>query len=125
MRPLRPIAGLLLALPLASTAAGLTAVDWNAQGRWHTTLTAAPKRPAEACTALKQGERVRWHWTAAAPLAFNIHYHLGKEVVMPVQADASAGEGTLEVLLTQTYCWMWRGTADAQPIQLTLERLTP
>jgi hypothetical protein len=28
---------------------------------------------------------VRWNFTAAAPVDFNIHYHVGKEAVFPVK----------------------------------------
>lgn len=116
------LAGLLAALPLAAQAE-LVPVAWDAQGRWEAALDIAPKKFAEACTALKKGERIRWRWQAAQPLKFNVHYHEGKAVRMPVQTQAPSGEGTLEVTLDQDYCWMWSGAAAADRIAVTLERL--
>ncbi len=122
VRRLGAVALLLVALPLAAQAE-LVPVAWDAQGRWQAALAIAPKQFAEACTALKQGERIRWRWQAAQPLKFNIHYHEGKAVRMPVQTQAAAGEGTLEVTLDQDYCWMWSGATAADRIAVTLERL--
>ncbi len=113
-----------LSLGLAAAAqAELVPVQWDAQGRWEVALAIAPKKFAEACTALKQGERIRWRWQAAQALKFNIHYHEGKAVRTPVQTEAPSGEGTLEVALTQDYCWMWSGAAGTDRIAVTLERL--
>lgn len=116
------LAGLFALLPLAAQAE-LVPVAWDAQGRWEAALDIAPKKFAEACTALKKGERIRWRWQAATPLKFNVHYHEGQLVRMPVQTQAPSGEGTLEVTLDQDYCWMWSGATAADRIAVTLERL--
>jgi hypothetical protein len=41
-------------------------------------------------------------------LDFNVHYHMGKEVVFPskLAAVASASD-TLDAKIEQDYCWMW------------------
>ncbi len=119
----RGVAALLLAVLPLSARAELVPVTWDAQGRWEAALPIAPKKFAEACTALKRGERIRWRWTSAAALKFNVHYHVGKQVEMPVRSEAAAGEGVLEVPLDQDYCWMWSGAAGADRIAVTLERL--
>ena len=119
----RPAAALLLALLPLAAQAELVPIAWNAQGRWEAALAIAPKKLAEACTALKQGERIRWRWQAAQPLKFNIHYHEGKAVRMPVQTEAASGDGTLAVAADQDYCWMWSGASGTDRIAVTLERL--
>lgn len=116
------LAGLLAVLPFAAHAE-LVPVAWDAQGRWEAALEIAPKKFAEACTALKKGERIRWRWQAARPLKFNIHYHEGKAVRMPVRSETASGEATLEVPLDQDYCWMWSGATAPDRIAVTLERL--
>ncbi|HSV71391.1 MAG TPA: hypothetical protein VLI72_14885 [Methylibium sp.] len=119
----RHAAALLTALLPLAVQAELVPIAWDAQGRWEAGLAIAPKKFAEACTALKQGERIRWRWQATQPLKFNIHYHEGKAVRVPVQTEAPSGEGTLEVTLTQDYCWMWSGATGTDRITVTLERL--
>jgi len=118
----RAAALLLAALPIAAQA-GLVPVTWDAQGRWEADLPIAPKQFSEACTPLKQGERIRWRWQAAQPLKFNLHYHEGKAVRMPVRSEAASGEATFEAPLDQDYCWMWSDATAPGRIGVTLERL--
>ena len=111
-------------LPGAGPAANHIAdITWSADGRFvHKTQVAAGKF-VEVCGKLAAGDSVRWSFEAGAPLDFNIHYHVGKEVVFPVKLpQARAGRDTLKVEVPQDYCWMWtnKGTVPAgMTVELT------
>lgn len=75
----------------------------------------------EVCVKLALGEGVRWSFTTDAPVDFNIHYHGGKEAVVPVkQPQVSTGRDTLNVTVAQDYCWMWTNKGSA-PVSLTVD----
>ncbi|MCZ8255493.1 MAG: hypothetical protein ACK520_14280 [Inhella sp.] len=96
-------------------------VAWSSDGRFtHKTQIAAGKF-VEACGKLAVGESVRWNFATAAPVDFNIHYHVGKEAVFPAkQAQVSSGRDTLNVTVAQDYCWMWTNKGSA-PVSLTVD----
>ena len=96
-------------------------ITWSSDGRFvHKTQIAAGKF-VEACGRLALGEAVRWNFTTAAPVDFNIHHHVGKEAVFSAkQAQLSSGRDTLTVAVAQDYCWMWTNKGSA-PLGLTLE----
>ena len=84
----------------------------------------APKKFLEVCGKLGKGENVGWRFSGDAPTDFNIHYHVGKDVVYPEQRkEIAKAEGTLAVPLDQDFCWMWtnRGTA-AMAIEVQLSK---
>lgn len=111
--------------PRAAPAAVIGLV-WSASGRAEHTLSIAPGKFGELCGHLEAGTVVRWRFTADAALDFNIHHHVGKQVVYSAQEAArSAGEGRLTVPGAQEYCWMWTHKAGAgQPasVRVVLER---
>ena len=108
---------LLAGMPLH---AEIVDIRWSAEQRFEHRFTVAPGRFAELCGALGQGAAVRWDFDAESPLDFNIHYHVGREVVYPVRQPAQArAEGTLAVTLAQDYCWMW-SNRGAQPVRLSV-----
>ena len=95
-----------------------TALDrsivWDAAGRSEHRVTLPPGKVAEVCGKLAKGQAVAWSFKADRALDFNIHYHVGKDVVFPAKRDSSAGaSGKLEVALDQDYCWMWTNKAGA------------
>lgn len=97
-------------LPVAGTA-DVIDIAWTA-GRFERTMTVPAGNFAEACGRLAKGDRVAWRFEAGQPLDFNIHYHLGKDVVYPVRQEGVANaQGTLVVPLDQDYCWMWSNRA--------------
>jgi hypothetical protein len=120
----RTWAAALLCLPLATPAAQHIAdIAWGDGGYRHA-VTVAPGRFFEACGKLEAGAAVRWQFDAAAALDFNIHYHLGKEVVYPAQLKGvERAADTLAVRQAQDYCWMWtnRGAAPVK-LELHLQR---
>ena len=83
-----------------------------------------PYEVHEECASLRPGDRLHYRFESTAPLTFNIHYHEGKAVVMPVTRErVSADEGTFAPLAAQEYCLMWEAGAAGTTIDYTL-RLT-
>jgi hypothetical protein len=117
--------GTLAALAASpSVRAEMIPIEWGADGRFSKQATIPPGKFVEACEKLPKGAKVDWRFEAAAPLNFNIHYHVGKDVQFPEKRDGiERAEGTLAVGLKQDYCWMWtnKGSADAT-LQFTLSR---
>ena len=68
----------------------------------------SPYRVHEACVKLAEGDRLDWRFESRAPVDFNIHYHDGPTVVLPVSRTASLGDaGIYAVTLAHDYCAMW------------------
>lgn len=106
---------LLAAAPLR---AEIVDIRWSAEQRFEHRFTVAPGKFAELCGALPQGAEVRWAFDADAALDFNVHYHVGREVVYPERRPARlSAEGLLTAALAQDYCWMWTNRG-AQPVRL-------
>lgn len=87
------------------------------------TATAADKPPKNAsvaagkifedCLALTAGQILRYRFETTQPLAFNVHYHVGDNVVYPVrQAAAAEGSGTVKAHRNDVYCLMWTNRAS-------------
>ena len=112
----------MLALSGAAFASShIVDIAWSSDGRFgHKTQIAAGKF-VEACGKLAVGEGVRWNFATAAPVDFNIHYHVGKDAVFPAkQAQVSSGRDTLNVTVAQGYCWMWTNKGSAS-VSLTVD----
>lgn len=78
----------------------------------------------EECAGLRPGDRLHYRFESKAPLAFNIHYHEGRAVVMPVTRErVTADEGTFAPLAAHDYCLMWEAGAEGTTIDYTV-RLT-
>ena len=125
MNPNRCAALLALLLAAASPArAEIVDIAWGAQGRFEHRFDIAPGKFAELCGKLEAGQAVRWSFESAAPLDFNIHYHVGKDVVYPAQMKQVAKAGDrLAVALAQDYCWMWTNkTAARATVSVQLQR---
>jgi len=114
----------LAAATLSGAALGATHIvdiAWPPDGRFAHQAQIAAGKFVEVCGKLAVGESVRWSFTAAAPVDFNIHYHVGKEAVFPArQTQVSSGRDTLNVAVAQDYCWMWTNKGGA-PVSLTVE----
>lgn len=125
MTPARRLPPVLsLALPALLAAAPLRAeiveIRWTAEQRFEHRFSVAPGKFAELCGAPGQGAEVRWAYEADAALDFNVHYHVGREVVYPVRQPAQAqAAGTLVAAVAQDYCWMWTNRG-AQPVALVV-----
>ena len=54
------------------------------------------------------GDRLVYRFRAQRPVSFNIHYHEGKTVIMPVSRDGTTQEDdTFRPLAAHDYCLMW------------------
>jgi len=78
-------------------------------------LEIAPYRAHETCFGLDDGDRLDWRFESRAPVDFNLHYHEGASVIMPVTLGASYGSaGVFPVIAPHEYCAMWEaGPAGA------------
>jgi hypothetical protein len=72
----------------------------------------APYDVHEDCMELAPGDRLDYRFESSEPVAFNVHYHDGKMVVMPITRDAvTADSGVYAPKLRQGYCLMWEAGA--------------
>jgi len=118
------LAAVACALVCTSVRGEIVTIQWTPSGTFARKLSIAPAKFAEVCGPLAVGEQVRWRFRADRPLDFNVHYHVGKDVVYPVRQDgAIERDGVLAVSRRDEYCWMWTnpGTTTAQ-LDLTLSR---
>lgn len=109
------IIAIVLAQPLAACAAQPSIVP----GGMHEVK--AHPLPAfqihEECVKLEPGDRLEYTFSATAPLQFNIHYHEGNAVIMPVTRDkVTADTGRFEAIVAQEYCLMWEAGAAGTPL---------
>lgn len=76
-----------------------------------------PYQMQEECAKLQPGDRLEYSYNADAPLNFNIHYHEGKAVIMPLTRDnVKADGGEFKALIAQDYCLMWEAGAGGTPL---------
>jgi hypothetical protein len=114
MNPCTRLLAIALALWSTSTGAEMVPVEWDAAGRFDKVVAVAPGKFVEACEKLPRGAEVAWQFEAGAAVDFNIHYHVGQQVVFPTRLNQQTRhEGRLQAELDQDYCWMWtnKGTA--------------
>ena len=118
------LAWIALAAANAVSAVDLIEIAWGPSGRFERTVPVAAGRFAEICGKLDQGEKVAWRFVAEPAMAFNVHYHVGKDVVYPAKRESETRlAGELVAPVTQDYCWMWSNrTAVEGRVTLTLER---
>ncbi len=114
----QPAVSVVLVLALSamapSTLADIVDIAWDADGRFERSVSLAPGKFAEVCGKLPAGMKVGWNFEASAPLDFNVHYHVGKEVVFPSKLTAVAtAKDTLVTKIDQDYCWMWSNKSSA------------
>lgn len=73
-----------------------------------TDLNIAPYASVEECRALAPGDRLDYRFTSTSPVAFNVHYHEGNAVVMPiVREGVVADSGIFQPIVAQTFCATW------------------
>jgi hypothetical protein len=62
----------------------------------------------EICLPIKAGDTIHWRFTADGPVDFNLHHHVGKKVVMPVNQKAvTSHEGKYDIKDAAEWCLMW------------------
>ena len=110
-----------LAVITTPTSAEIVDIAWDSNGRFERSATVPPAKFTEVCGKLPAGLKVRWDFEASTPLDFNIHYHVGKEVVFPSKLKAvAAAQDTLDTKIEQDYCWMWTNKS-ALPSTVTVK----
>ena len=117
-------AAVALALASTGTLADIVDIAWDPSGRFERSVIVAPGKFTEVCGKLPAGLIVAWNFEATVPLDFNVHHHVGKEVLFPAKLTAVAtARDTLTTKIDQDYCWMWtnKGAAPAS-VQVTLKR---
>lgn len=68
----------------------------------------------EECAKLRPGDVIEYRFESSAPVDFNIHYHEGKAVVMPLSRDNVRRDGaSFRALTEQDYCLMWETGTEA------------
>jgi hypothetical protein len=100
--------GALLAMALAGCAAPMTAGEVK--------VVRAHPLPSyqihEECFRLAEGDRVEFRFESTEPVDFNLHYHEGHAVVMPISREKSSEHAGIYVAtLAQDYCLMWEAGA--------------
>jgi hypothetical protein len=102
-----PVLCTLLALAFTSALAADTPID----------LSLAAGKADEACMKLRVGDTLNWRFDADAPVAFNVHHHVGQDVKMPVNVkEARRHEGRLVADHANDWCLMW--TAAGAPARV-------
>ena len=107
--PATAVAALIAVIWLCGCAATRSAADGPR------TVTAHPLpsyQIHEECLALKAGDRVEFTFESTDPVDFNIHYHEGDAVVMPLSREkAREYAGVYAATLAHDYCLMWEAGA--------------
>lgn len=126
MKHLRSIVVLVLAAPVGAATASDHIVDihWSNEGRFQHRSQVAAGKFVEVCGKLALGSAIRWSFDASAALDFNVHYHVGKDVVFPFKLTAVASAtDTLDAKIEQEYCWTWRNkSAETATVTVRLQR---
>jgi hypothetical protein len=110
----RPFA--LVALAAAVLAAGCaTGPKWPEAPLSIVGHPLPPYEIHEECARLAAGDKLEFAFESSESVHFNVHYHEGKSVLMPITRDGTHGEaGIFPVALAQDYCAMWEaGPAGA------------
>jgi hypothetical protein len=80
----------------------------------------------EECLVLQPGERVEYRFESTEPVDFNIHYHEGNAVVMPLVREKSREDaGVYSVRIAQDYCLMWEAGAAGATIDYRIRVRPP
>jgi hypothetical protein len=92
-------------LPLCACTTPLITADTpkSVHGWW-----IAPYEWLDECMHLAEGDRVEFAFESSEPVDFNVHYHEGKLVVMPLVHDKTrADAGVFAALQAEDYCLTW------------------
>jgi len=74
---------------------------------------------------LEVGDRVEFAFESTRPVDFNIHYHEGKAIVMPISRSMTRGDsGVFASQIVQDYCLMWEAGVTGAIIDYRI-RLKP
>ncbi len=82
-------------------------------------LTIAPGKVADVCMPLAEGDTLRWRFKASVALDFNLHHHVDKAVLMPVDRMAvKADRGEQSIDRRNEWCLMWTAPTQAKRVMV-------
>jgi hypothetical protein len=65
---------------------------------------------------MKARDEIRYEFQSDRPIAFNIHYHEGIKIHLPIQLEQTTSHaGTFAVESEQAICLMWHNRGLARP----------
>lgn len=107
-----------------ATHAEVVEIQWSGDGRFAHSGAVAAGKFLELCGKLPAGLKVSWEFEASAPMDFNVHYHVDKDVIFPAKLSAVAmARDMLTTQIPQDYCWMWTNpSAAAARLSVKLQR---
>lgn len=86
----------------------------------------APYALHEECLHLAAGDRLDFDFTANQPVDFNIHYHEGGTVLMPIVRDKTRQDSGLFVpVIAKDYCLMWEAGAAGALVDYRISLRAP
>lgn len=72
------------------------------------TMELAGGKIHEECMQLDVADILRYEFEASLELVFNVHYHVGEEIIFPIEDHLSQGEeSSMTIETEQHYCLMW------------------
>ncbi len=87
-------------------------------------LELAPYAIHEECVTLQTTQGVSYFFSSRGPVAFNVHFHDGNAVVMPIDRQPTTEEsGDFTADRDQVYCLMWENGPDANALDYRLRPL--
>ena len=119
---------MLVALALAGAALAGCAAKPLAFGEAKTVAKhdIAPYGIHEDCADLAPGDRLDYRFESTTPVKFNIHYHEGNMVLMPItRDDVTSDSGVFAPRIKQGYCLMWEAGAAGAVIAYRMQVLGP
>ena len=82
----------------------------------------APYSIHEDCAELAPGDRLDYRFASTEPVAFNIHYHDGNAIVMPISREgATSDSGIFAPKIAEGYCLMWEAGAAGAVLDYRIE----
>ena len=105
---------------VSTARAELIDIKWN-EGTFSHKASVAPKKFLEVCGKLFKGGNIAWRYAGTGESDFNIHYHVGNDVIYAeARKGIASAEGNLTIPVDQDYCWMWTNKS-AQPIEVEVQ----
>jgi hypothetical protein len=97
---------LLLALPMVALANATLAQERPIQ------IAIAPGKAGEMCIPLNTGDTLAWHFKASHAADFNLHQHVGEQLLTPVQRPAATEDRAEHTADRRNdWCLMWTAPA--------------
>ena len=78
----------------------------------------------EECLSLGPGSRIDYYFTSVAPVAFNLHYHDGQAVILPiVRKRVTEDSGRFTADRKEIYCLTWEAGAEPSVLDYRIRPL--